>query len=152
MKGGIAAMVFAAEALAQLGIRLDGDLLVATNTDEESSGAGGSALVEHGLRADAGIVTEPTGGQVWIACRGSEYGVIKVPGRPGHAEVRQPGWREGGAVNAIEKAAVVMEAMDDAARRTGAGATSTRSCHPRRCCRRWPAAASGRSPTRPRAS
>ncbi|MEA2147954.1 MAG: acetylornithine deacetylase, partial [Solirubrobacteraceae bacterium] len=111
MKGGVAAMVFASEALARLGIRLDGDLLVATNTDEESSGAGGSALVQHGLRADAGIVTEPTGGQVWIACRGSEYGVIKVPGRPGHAEVRQPGWREGGAVNAIEKSAVVMEAM-----------------------------------------
>jgi acetylornithine deacetylase len=111
MKGGIAAMVFAAEALARLGVRLDGDLLVATNTDEESSGAGASALVEHGLRADAGIVTEPTGGQVWIACRGSEYGVITVPGRPGHAEVRQPGWREGGAVNAIEKSAVVMEAM-----------------------------------------
>jgi acetylornithine deacetylase len=111
MKGGVAAMVSAVEALAELGVRLDGDLLVATNTDEESSGAGGSALVEHGLRADAGIVTEPTGGQVWIACRGSEYGVITVPGRPGHAEVRQPGWREGGAVNAIEKSAVVMEAM-----------------------------------------
>ena len=111
MKGGIAAMVFAAEVLARLGIRLHGDLLVATNTDEESSGAGASALVQHGLRADAGIVTEPTGGQVWTACRGSEYGVITVPGRPGHAEVRQPGWREGGAVNAIEKSAVVMEAM-----------------------------------------
>jgi acetylornithine deacetylase len=111
MKGGIAAMAFAAEALARLGVRLDGDLLVATNTDEESSGAGGSALVQHGLRADAGIVTEPTGGQVWVACRGSEYGVIKVPGRPGHAEVRQPGWRAGGAVNAIEKSAVVMAAM-----------------------------------------
>ena len=41
MKGGIACMVFAAEVLAGLGIRLAGDLLVATNTDEESSGAGG---------------------------------------------------------------------------------------------------------------
>ena len=34
MKGGIASMVFAAEVLAGLGIRLAGDLLVATNTDE----------------------------------------------------------------------------------------------------------------------
>ena len=90
---------------------LDGDLLVATNTDEESSGAGGTALVEHGLRADAGVVTEPTGFQTWIACRGSDYGVIRVPGRPGHAEVRQPDWRVGGAVNAIEKTAVVLEAI-----------------------------------------
>jgi acetylornithine deacetylase len=111
MKGGIAAMVFAVETLSALGLSLDGDLLVATNTDEESSGAGGTALVEHGLRADAGIVTEPTGFHTWIACRGSDYGVIRVPGRPGHAEVRQPDWRLGGAVNAIEKAMVVVEAI-----------------------------------------
>lgn len=111
MKGGIAAMVFAVEALASLDISLAGDLLVATNTDEESSGAGGTALVEQGLKADAGIVTEPTGFDVWIACRGSEYCVIRVPGRPGHAEVHQPSWREGGAVNAIEKAAVILDAI-----------------------------------------
>jgi acetylornithine deacetylase len=111
MKGGVAAMAFAAEVLAQLGVRLGGDLIVATNTDEESSGAGGSALVAHGLRADAGIVAEPTDFRVWIACRGSEYGVITVPGRAGHAEVRHPGWRDGGAVNAIDKSAVVIEAM-----------------------------------------
>jgi acetylornithine deacetylase len=103
--------VFATQVLASLGVRLAGDLLVATNTDEESSGAGGTALVEHGLKADAGIVTEPTGFDAWIACRGSEYGVISVPGRPGHAEVNQPDWRAGGAVNAIEKAAVVLEAI-----------------------------------------
>jgi acetylornithine deacetylase len=111
MKGGIAAMVFAVEILASLGINLQGDVLVATNTDEESSGAGGAALVQHGLRADAGIVTEPTGFDVWVACRGSEYCVVRVPGRPGHAEVRQPGWRQGGAVNAIEKAGVVLDAI-----------------------------------------
>ena len=111
MKGGIAAMVFAVEMLAALGVVLRGDLIVATNTDEESSGAGGTALVQRGLRADAGIVTEPTGHDVWIACRGSEYGVVRVPGRPGHAEVRQPDWRAGGAVNAIEKGMVVLEAI-----------------------------------------
>jgi acetylornithine deacetylase len=111
MKGGIAAMTMAAETLSALGVRLAGDLIVATNTDEESSGAGGTALVRHGLTADAGIVTEPTGFRAWVACRGSEYGVIRVPGRPGHAEVRHPDWRAGGAVNAIEKAAVVMRAI-----------------------------------------
>ncbi len=112
MKGGIAAMVFAAETLVGTGIELAGDVQIATNTDEESSGAGGTALVRRGLQADAGIVTEPTGFQVWVACRGSEYGVVRVPGRPGHAEVRQPQWREGGAVNAIEKAVVVLEAIN----------------------------------------
>ncbi len=111
MKGGIAAMVLAAETLHSLGVGLAGDLIVATNTDEESSGAGGTAIVERGLRADAGIVTEATGFDVWVACRGSEYARVRVPGRPGHAEVRQPGWREGGAVNAIEKATVVIDAI-----------------------------------------
>ena len=111
MKGGIAAMTFAAEVLAGLGVRLAGDLLVTTNTDEESSGAGGLALVLNGIKADAGIVTEPTGFDVWISCRGTSYAEITVPGRPGHAEVYQPHWREGGAVNAIEKAQVVLDAL-----------------------------------------
>jgi acetylornithine deacetylase len=111
MKGGIAAMVHAAVILANLGIRHAGDMLVSTNTDEESSGAGGSAIVERGIRADAGIVTEPTGFDVWVACRGSEYGELRIPGRPGHAEVHQPDWREGGAVNAIEKATIAIGAM-----------------------------------------
>lgn len=111
MKGGIAAMVVAAEVLAGLRVKLRGDLVVVTNTDEESSGAGGTAVVARGIAADAGIVTEPTGFDVWVACRGSEYGTVVVRGRPGHAEVRQPGWRDGGAVNAIEKATVVVDAM-----------------------------------------
>jgi acetylornithine deacetylase len=111
MKGGIAAMTLAATTIAEAGVTLGGDLIVATNTDEESSGAGGSALVRRGLTADAGIVTEPTDFRTWIACRGSEYGVVRVPGRPGHAEVRHPDWRRGGAVNAIEKAGVVLEAI-----------------------------------------
>jgi acetylornithine deacetylase len=111
MKGGVASMVFAAEALARLGVELAGDLVIATNTDEESSGAGGSAVVARGVRADAGIVTEPTMFETWIACRGSEYCVVRVPGRPGHAEVRQPAWQQGGAVNAIEKAMVVIDGL-----------------------------------------
>jgi acetylornithine deacetylase len=111
MKGGIAAMVFACEVLQKASVELGGDLLVATNTDEESSGAGSSAIVAHGIEADAGIVTEPTGFDVWVACRGSEYGVVSVQGRPGHAEMLQPHWRDGGAVNAIEKGAVVVEAL-----------------------------------------
>jgi acetylornithine deacetylase len=110
MKGGIAAMVVAAEVLARREV-LAGGLLVATNTDEESSGAGGSALVAHGVRADGAVVTEPTGLDVWISCRGSTYGQITVPGRAGHAEIAHPHWSEGGAVNAIEKAQVVVDAL-----------------------------------------
>ena len=112
MKGGVAAMAFAAEALAQLGVRLAGDLLVATNTDEESSGAGGAALVAHGLRADAGIVTEPTG--LPRLDRVPRLRVRRDPrAGPGRARRGPPARAgvEGGAVNAIEKAAVVIEAI-----------------------------------------
>ena len=111
MKGGVAAMAFAADALAREGISLAGDLIVCTVTDEESTGAGGAAAVAHGVRADAGIVTEPSGFDVWVACRGSLIPTVSVPGRPGHAGMPQPDWREGGAVNAIEKATVVIAAL-----------------------------------------
>src|SRR5262245_42468389 len=111
MKGGVAAMVFAAELLAELGVRLGGDLIVNTVTDEESSGAGGLAAVSHGVRADAGIVTEPTGFEVWVGCRGSLSPTVTVEGRPGHAEMAQPHWRDGGAVNAIEKMGLVLGAV-----------------------------------------
>jgi len=113
MKSGIACMTLAAEVLADLGIRLSGDLVVCTNTDEESSGAGGLACVRHGVHADAGVVTEPTGFDVWNCCRGTSYATIRVPGRPGHAELSHPAWREGGPVNAIEKALPVLAALQD---------------------------------------
>lgn len=112
MKGGIAAMTVAAEVLASLGA-VAGELVVATNTDEESSGAGGTALVDRGLRADAVIVTEPTGLEVWTCCRGSSYATIVIDGRSGHAEVAHPDWRAGGAVNPIEKTAVVLAAIQE---------------------------------------
>jgi acetylornithine deacetylase len=111
MKGGIAALVVAAETLSRLGVRLKGDLVVCTNTDEESSGAGGFAMVERGIKADACIVAEPSDFQPWISCRGTVTPTITIPGRAGHAEVRQPHWRDGGAVNAIEKTAIVLEAV-----------------------------------------
>lgn len=111
MKGGIAAMVVAAEVLAQTGA-LAGDLIVCTNTEEESGGLGALACARHGVTADFTIVTEPTGLEVWPACRGSVYAAIEVPGRAGHAEQEHPHWRDGGAVNAIEKARYLLDGVD----------------------------------------
>jgi acetylornithine deacetylase len=48
---------------------------------------------------------------VWVACRGSLTPTITVEGRPGHAEMAQPHWKDGGAVNAIEKMSVVLDAV-----------------------------------------
>ncbi|HET7429662.1 MAG TPA: ArgE/DapE family deacylase [Gaiellales bacterium] len=111
MKGGCAAMTFAAEVLAREGISLRGDLTVCTVTDEESWGAGGLAAVSHGVSADACIVTEPSGLDTWVACRGSLIPTIVVEGRPGHSGVAQPHRLADGAVNAFEKSLVVVDAM-----------------------------------------
>lgn len=108
MKGGVAAMIVAAELLAELGVRLAGDLIVNTVTDEEYCGAGAAACVTAGLRADAAIVPEPSSLQTWVACRGILSPTITVRGRPGHAEVSQTHWRDGGAVNAIDKMMLVL--------------------------------------------
>lgn len=111
MKGGVAAMVFATEVLAGCGVRLAGDLLVSTVTEEEATGAGSIASIAHGVCADAGLVPEPTGFDVWIAFRGALYPTITVPGRTGHAEIPAKPWQEGGAVNAIEKMTYVLGAL-----------------------------------------
>ncbi len=109
MKGPIAGLVLAAQLLDRLGIRLAGDLLVATVTDEESSGAGGREVVRRGYRADAGLSGEPTEFEAWIACRGILKPRITIEGRAGHSQEPQPDWREGGAVNAIEKLAPILD-------------------------------------------
>jgi acetylornithine deacetylase len=109
MKGGVAAMVVAAEILADLRVPLAGELIVNTVTDEEYCGAGAAACVTAGLRADAAIVPEPSTLETWVACRGILSPTITVQGRPGHAEAAQPHWRDGGAVNAIDKMMVVLE-------------------------------------------
>ncbi len=111
MKGGIAAMVVAAEALAATG-ELRGDVIVCTNTDEESSGVGGLACARHGVKADFAIVPEPSSLEVWPACRGTVYCTITLTGRAGHAEQEHPHWRDGGAVNAIDKGRFLLDGVD----------------------------------------
>ncbi len=111
MKSGVAAMVVAFEAVARSGTELAGDLLLATVTDEESTSAGGVALVGHGVRPDAVVVPEPTGLDVGVACAGSLLPTIRVTGRSGHAGVAPAHWASGGAVDAISKAGVVIDAV-----------------------------------------
>lgn len=110
MKGGVAACCLALEILHRLGVTLDGDVLFCTNTDEETSGAGSLACVERGVRADGGICAEHSNFDAWITTRGTLWPYVIVPGRAGHAELPHPHWTEGGAVNAIDKAQIVIDA------------------------------------------
>lgn len=112
MKGGIAAALVALEALAASGVRLAGDVIVETVPDEETCAMGTIAAIARGYRADAGLVPEPTRLDLWVATRGLLHGTLTVDGRSAHAEMNQPHWREGGGVNAIQKAAAVLAGLD----------------------------------------
>jgi len=115
MKGGIAAMLQALRFIRQAGLELAGDLVVQTVPDEESSCMGTLSCCQRGYRADAALIPEPTDLKVLVAMRGSLYGTITVLGRAGHAEMTQPHWSEGGAVNAISKAVKVLQGLEELA-------------------------------------
>ena len=117
MKGGNAAMLFALKMIRAAGLTVRGDLTVQVVPDEEATCMGTLSCVQRGVEADAAFIPEPSDMGVLIAMRGSVYGVITVRGRAGHAEMEQPHWTEGGAVNAISKAAGVVAALDDLADR-----------------------------------
>jgi acetylornithine deacetylase len=112
MKGGVGAALFALKALRACGIRLAGDVFFETVPDEETCAMGTVAAIARGYRAAAGLVPEPTRFNLWVATRGLLHGTLTVEGRSAHAEMNQPHWREGGGVNAIQKAALVLAGLD----------------------------------------
>ncbi len=113
MKGGIAAMIQATKIVLKSGVELKGDLIVQTVPEEEATCMGTLACCQKGYTADAAIIPEPTDMKVLVAVRGNLYGKITVLGRAGHAEMPQPHWTDGGAVNAISKASKIIEALEE---------------------------------------
>lgn len=111
MKGGIAAMTMAVKAIQGAGLKLKGDVKVGTVVDEEAGGMGTLALMAAGNRADGCIITEPTDLQIAPLCRGILWGKIVIEGRAGHIELKQGDWRDGGAVDAIEKGLLYIKAI-----------------------------------------
>jgi acetylornithine deacetylase len=117
MKAGLAAAMLAARDALALGLR--GDVVVAAVADEEVASVGTEALVRS-LRADAAIVTEPTGLRVSIAHKGFVALELAVEGRAAH------GSRPDLGIDAIAKMGRVLvglEALDTALR--------ARPTHPR---------------------
>jgi acetylornithine deacetylase len=83
MKGGVAAMLSAARSLAEGGGLARGRVIVAAVVDEEHSSLGADALVTT-HRADAAVVTEPTGLDVAIAHKGFQWVSVETRGRAAH--------------------------------------------------------------------
>ena len=112
MKAGMAAAVSALEVLRAAGVRLRGDVLLASVVDEEAGGLGTLAVVDRGYRAAGAIIPEPTDLNVAPLCRGILWGRVTIPGRASHIEMPQPHWRDGGAVDAIPLGRMVLDAID----------------------------------------
>jgi acetylornithine deacetylase/succinyl-diaminopimelate desuccinylase family protein len=122
MKGGIAAMLAAVEAIQLAGIQLQGDLLIESVVDEETGGPGTAQTVEHGHRADAAIVVEPTNLVIQPVEGGLEWLRVVIRGQAGHSAYRFRTVHAGGqgtAVNAIEKAAKLLAAIQELEREWG---------------------------------
>jgi acetylornithine deacetylase len=83
MKGGVAAMLAAARAIAESGGLPRGRLIVAAVVDEEHSSLGAEALVQR-WTADAAVVTEPTDLDVAVAHKGFAWIEILVYGKSAH--------------------------------------------------------------------
>jgi len=89
MKGGIAAALLAAAALAR-DSRMRGDFVVATVADEEYKSVGTRALIEE-IKTDAAIVMEPTGLEIATAHKGFAWAEIETLGNAAHGSRPQEG-------------------------------------------------------------
>ena len=83
MKGGVAAMLGAARAVTEAGGLAAGRLTIAAVVDEEHSSLGADALVTR-HRADAAVVTEPTGLDIAVAHKGFQWVTVETRGRAAH--------------------------------------------------------------------
>ena len=106
MKGGLASIIMAAEAVRQSGVRLKGDLVVACVLGETQGGEGTYFLMSTGLRTDMAVVAEPFGmGNLVTVHSGIVHMAIHTYGVTGH--IRQPQ----ATVNAVEKMTAVIDAL-----------------------------------------
>lgn len=105
MKGSIASMMAAVEAIVKEDVRLRGDLIFTGVADEEDEGRGTMKVIER-FRADGAIVGEPTSLQIAIAHKGSVWFEITTKGRAAHGSVPEKG------IDAIVKTSQLVLAIE----------------------------------------
>jgi len=107
MKGGVAAMIAAVEAIQRAEVPLAGSLTLAVVADEEEGGTGTRHLVDSGLHGTWAIVPEPTELLPVVAHKGSANLRVQVRGVAAHASTPEQG------VNAVDHAASVISGLRD---------------------------------------
>lgn len=105
MKQGVAAMVFALDALSAAGLAPASDVYVETVTEEESTGNGALSTLARGYRADACLIPEPTGNTITRVHVGVMWFRLRVRGVPVHVATAQTG------SNAIMSAYSLLQAI-----------------------------------------
>lgn len=107
MKGGLASLIVAADAIRKSGARLKGDLVLAFVVGETQGGEGMHHLMKRGFRTDAAVITEPFGsGNIATVHGGIVHFAVHTLGKTGHMS------RLDGTVHAIHKMMRVIEALE----------------------------------------
>jgi len=101
MKGGLASIVCAAEAIQQAGVEMEGDLVVAITVDEEAGGHKGMAYLMKNklLNGDMAVVCEPSDFKLVLVEEGVLWLAITTLGKSVHTIFAEQG------VNAVENMA-----------------------------------------------
>jgi acetylornithine deacetylase len=107
MKGGLASIIMAAEAVRRSGVSLAGDLVVACVAGETQGGEGTHHLMQSGVRTDAAVVAEPFGADHLVTVHsGIVHMAIHAYGVTGHIG------RLEGTVNAVQKMTAIVQALE----------------------------------------
>ena len=105
MKAGIAANIYAIEALKRCGVAPAADVHIQSVVEEECTGNGALACLQRGYRADAALIPEPWNNQLGRAQIGVLWIQVHVLGKPVH--VREAGR----GANSIESAYGLIKAL-----------------------------------------
>jgi len=110
MKGGLASMIYAVQALRRALTRLKGRVELVIVPDEETGGERGSAWLsqsdDFGKGSIGMLTAEPTSGVVWNANRGAISLRVHVKGKPAHVGLSYQG------VNAFQRMFVIAGELD----------------------------------------
>lgn len=107
MKAGLAANLFALDALARAGLAPAGEVYLQSVVEEECTGNGALACLARGYRAQAVIIPEPMGEALLSAQVGVIWFQVRVRGRPAHVAVA------GSGSNAIESCWPLVQALHE---------------------------------------
>jgi succinyl-diaminopimelate desuccinylase len=107
MKGGLAAMLAAARIAFRLFPEYKGNLILTATVDEEIGGFKGlKYVVERGIKADMGIVCEPSALKIVNVCKGLLQLRLRTKGKSAHGGVPEQG------VNAISKMMKILNRLE----------------------------------------